>query len=706
MGCNSNPKQKGIRICNYVSMADKTLLNLFDRPTEPVFYPKGDNEVFDIPDEYLTDRFKPLGHSLTDRVGGGAKKIPVKKITLPDISLPLQLDKRANFSLFLPFHRSMAARLIEVFLGMRDLEDFKAAAVQSRDRLNPYLFNYAYSVAIYHRPDTMNLNLPSLAEVFPDKFMDKSLFARARQESSLMDDQREPIEIPVDYTGSDLDHEHRLAYFREDLGINLHHWHWHLVYPHDGPDSVVKKDRRGELFYYMHQQVLARYNMERLCNKLGRVKRFINWREPMEEGYFPKLDSLVASRNWPPRFNNTKLNDVYREIDNTKFDIQDLERWRDRVFAAIHSGTVVDGDGKFVELSESRGIDILGNILESSVLSINRNMYGDIHNLGHVAIALCHDPEGKHLEGFSIMGDTSTAMRDPIFYRWHAFIDDLCQEHKNTLPRYTTQQLGYSGVRVASVEVQTDKLQNKNKLFTFWQQSDVDLSRGLDFAQRGPVLARFTHLQHRPFSYKIMVENTGSARMGTCRIFMAPKFDERGLPMLFRDQKNFFVELDKFTVNLKNGKNTITRKSSESSVTIPFEKTFRNLDSGRPNAGVQLEQFNYCGCGWPQHMLICKGTSEGFACQLFVMISDFNQDKVEDKSGGPRTNQCADAVSYCGIRNKLYPDKRSMGFPFDRQPRAGVDTIQEFLTPNMRIVDVAVHHANTIVRPGVILENN
>lgn len=33
------------------------------------------------------------------------------------------------------------------------------------------------------------------------------------------------------------------------------------------------------------------------------------------------------------------------------------------------------------------------------------------------------------------------------------------------------------------------------------------------------------------------------------RIFMAPKFDERGNPWLFRDQKLMFIELDKFKVN-------------------------------------------------------------------------------------------------------------------------------------------------------------
>lgn len=74
--------------------------------------------------------------------------------------------------------------------------------------------------------------------------------------------QRTPIIIPRDYTATDLEEEHRLAYFREDVGVNLHHWHWHLVYPFSarGPSAraIVAKDRRGELFFYMHQQIIAR----------------------------------------------------------------------------------------------------------------------------------------------------------------------------------------------------------------------------------------------------------------------------------------------------------------------------------------------------------------------------------------------------------------------------------------------------------------
>lgn len=60
---------------------------------------------------------------------------------------------------------------------------------------------------------------------------------------------------------------------------------------------------------------------------------------------------------------------------------------------------------------------------------------------------------------------------------------------------------------------------------------------------------------------------------------------------------------------------------------------------------------------------------------------------------------CNDAYSYCGLKDKLYPDRRSMGYPFDRQPRDGVDTFQQFLTPNMRVQDVVIRHQNRTFRP-------
>ena len=44
-------------------------------------------------------------------------------------------------------------------------------------------------------------------------------------------------------------------------------------------------------------------------------------------------------------------------------------------------------------------------------------------------------------ETFSTIGDPATAMRDPMFYRLHSFVDDMFQEHKSTLPHYDVNRV-------------------------------------------------------------------------------------------------------------------------------------------------------------------------------------------------------------------------------------------------------------------------
>lgn len=94
-------------------------------------------------------------------------------------------------------------------------------------------------------------------------------------------------------------------------------------------------------------------------------------------------------------------------------------------------------------------------------------------------------------------------------------------------------------------------------------------------------------------------------------------------------------------------------------------------------------------------MLIPKGTPEGWQCQLFVMVSNFDDDQVVQDTAGT----CNDAMSYCGIKDRLYPDRRSMGYPFDRLPRNNVNTLQEFLTGNMIVQDCVIKFNNTTRKP-------
>ncbi|XP_013143797.1 PREDICTED: phenoloxidase subunit 1-like [Papilio polytes] len=665
-------------------MADskQNLLLFFDRPREPCFMQKGeDKSTFQIPDNFYPDKYKAVSNTLANRFGADAKSIPVNEIALPNLQLPMELPFSDQFSLFVPKHRKMAGKLIDIFMGMRNVQDLISICSYCQLRINPYMFNYCLSVAILHRPDTKGLNIPTFAETFPDKFMDPKVFRRAREVSTVVTSGvKMPITIPLNYTASPSEPEQRVAYFREDIGINLHHWHWHLVYPFDAADrSVVNKDRRGELFYYMHQQIIARYNTERLCNNLGRVKRFKNFREPIEEGYFPKMDLQVASRSIPPRFENSIIRDLDRPVDQIRIEVSELETWRDRYLEAINNNAILLPNGRQMTLDETKGIDVLGNLMESSVLSPNRVYYGDLHNMGHVFISYCHDPDHRNLEQFGVMGDSATAMRDPIFYRWHAYVDDIFNMYKSKLPAYGDDKLDFPGIRVSSVSIESPA--GANTLATQWEQSTVELSRGLDFTPRGSVLARFTHLQHDEFVYVIDVNNTlGQAATGTVRIFMAPTVDENGAPLPFEDQRRLMIELDKFTQPLNAGTNTIRRRSVESSVTIPYERTFRDQSARPGSAGsAQAAQFDFCGCGWPHHMLIPKGTPQGYPVVLFAMVTNWDEDKIDQDLVGT----CNDAAAYCGIRDRLYPDRRPMGFPFDRPAPAAI--LQDFLKPNMAV---------------------
>lgn len=533
----------------------KAISLLFKRPHEPTFTPKdGGNSILELPASFYPDRYKEAAGSISTRFGTDtiANRIEIPEISEPDFSFANKIRRDGDFNLFNQKHQEIAGQLISLFMRQPNVKAFASVAAYARERLNPYLFQYALYVASQHRQDTKNDPLPSIVSTFPENFINPSKFNELKTEGSVNNVQdRRPVSIPLVFTASESEQEQRLAYFREDIGINMHHWHWHLVYPTRGGDLIVKKDRRGELFYYMHSQIIARYNADRFASGLQAVKRLTDLRAAVPEAYFPKLLRSSHSRTFPPRFENSVLKDVNRPGDSAVSEIGDLERWRDRIYQAIDQGFVETPDRQRVDLDEVRGIDILGDMIEPSELTPNANLYGSLHNTGHDIISFVHDPDNRQLESSGVMGGTATAMRDPIFYRWHAFIDSIFQRHKNRLTPYTDQQLGFSNVTVSNVSVQTRSGVPANTFITYWQLSQVDLNAGLDFAPEGDVFAEFTHLQHAEFTYNFTVNNSGNARRGTCRIFIAPRVNERGAAIPFNERKNYIIELDKWDVPCK-----------------------------------------------------------------------------------------------------------------------------------------------------------
>lgn len=207
-------------------MADAdNLLLLFQKPTEPLFTPKDDGKTqIDVPEAYYTDRYRPLGDEMQTRFGEEAtNKVVLKPLTtFPDLEFASKLTKEGGFSLFNQSHKEMAGKLMQIFLDQPDAATLFSVAAYIKDRVNSYLFQYALSVAVQSRKDTNTITLPSIVNTFPDKFVDPSAFPKAREEATLVSEEnRQHINIPMEFTSSEKEIEQMLAYFREGMLTHL-----------------------------------------------------------------------------------------------------------------------------------------------------------------------------------------------------------------------------------------------------------------------------------------------------------------------------------------------------------------------------------------------------------------------------------------------------------------------------------------------------
>lgn len=71
------------------------------------------------------EKYQPVAQRILSRFGNEASSsVPIKKISIPDLSVPLQLSRHDAFSVFLPSHQKMAAHLTTLFLGKKKLTYF------------------------------------------------------------------------------------------------------------------------------------------------------------------------------------------------------------------------------------------------------------------------------------------------------------------------------------------------------------------------------------------------------------------------------------------------------------------------------------------------------------------------------------------------------------------------------------------------------
>jgi len=120
---------------------------------------------------------------------------------------------------------------------------------------------------------------------------------------------------------------------------------------------------------------------------------------------------------------------------------------------------------------------------------------------------------------------------------------------------------------------------------------------------------------------------------------------------------NLIIITVTFCDKVKVGKTILTRHSTDSALTNSWAK---NLATLRRELGNSPEAPN-CGCGWPHHLLLPRGTPDGMDFDIFVMVTNGDEDAVFEKEHNPFESQCRPSPIYCGIWNRKYPDARPMG---------------------------------------------
>jgi tyrosinase len=613
---------------------------------------------------------------------------------------PTETAPRQGFDFFSTDQMDRAFNLTNRFMALANsiggeagLEAVIEEARKAENSEPLELVKFSLMVFIVHHPQGSRLPIPPLEKRAPEKL------------PLLM---RQIVTLSTTITAS-TDLEAQLDWYREDPLANSHHEHWHIVYPWRGiPDGTGKariQDRQGELFFYMHQQMLARYDTERIALGLPRVKPMSNYTEKLMEGYTFDLPG------YDPRPPGLQLVDIdHKDYKNT---IHELELRRDRLLNAVDIGRFETIEGSNIPVNA----DLLGATIESTKGSVSErsitSFYGNHHGSGHRFLSYINNSDGKKLdpEGnpvVGVMADVAVAICDPIFYRWHKHIDDISfrwQELQqpqdfSDAPKVLIRK-GLNGTRPesqspdiilafteninSSHEANFDGQAYGEKAFG-GENWDKDFSTGeittnelhtmmlkREVEWRDQKLS-IDYLDHREFCYFLRIENLKDEQKEvTVRIFLVAKD--------LAEDRQMWIEMDKFRHTLQSSQRAVIYRPAALSSVIqkPAEKPPKPISKPSDEGDK-----DYCNCGWPYNLLLPRSTQEGMEFFLMVTTTDWEKDRVSSDA------KCG-SMSFCGAKDS-YPDRRPMGYPFDRPfpDRSIMSTIAAPYHLNMAVRDITI----------------
>lgn len=256
------------------------------------------------------------------------------------------LPQGVPFSILESTHQYEAVTFFHLLYSAKTYDTFYKTAVYLRPLLNEQLFVYVLSTAIYHRHDTQDIVVPPMYNVFPSFYFNNEIMTTAQRVNTHW---KQWVEhYPSTYIWEDnvviranetlwpyYNKDSAVEYFTHDPVVAELYSTQHLSYPFWlGQESCpMIKNKRGELIWWWHRQLLARYYMERLSNGLGEIPE-LDWKV-IEEGYASGL-SYWNGIAFPSRPDHFHMDSPWMQEK-----LQEIEEYESRVRSAIDIGFYV-----------------------------------------------------------------------------------------------------------------------------------------------------------------------------------------------------------------------------------------------------------------------------------------------------------------------------------------------------------------------------
>ncbi|KAM3965839.1 arylphorin subunit alpha [Aphomia sociella] len=561
------------------------------------------------------------------------------------------LPKNEIFSEYNIEHRNELKIIYSIMLHAKNFDIFFKTAAWARQNINCGLFIDALYLAILTRPDLSKLSIPAPYELLPNYFIRKDIIMKASsllagEDFTLIGDVKDEGNayiLDANYTANinDDDDESKLAYFREDIGLNSFYFFRKLKNFIWLTNNISYVDNRcGEHMYQSMKQFSARYDLERYSNGLPGLES-LNW-------------SSIVNYYDPMLIYSTGIDFAHKSLSS---DISSM-----------------DGDIEFLQNIE--------NNIENVVTHLEQNGYNKTQIINHLMEIFVTEEKNYETLGrqyisdvltndnrqYSVLDHLMTSLRDPVFWKLNKKIVELIDKSLKVLPTYTRNEIYFPGVEILNIETK--------KMITLFENFQFDVSDSLKSANSNntfQVKINQQRLIHKPFVIKLNISSF-VAQKGLAKIYLGPKM----LPGEFALNKNRFVLLDFLEINLKKGINLITRSSDEMT---GFSGDFISLPSLRKRVedaeygldALPLESVA-SQIGYPNRLILPKGLTDGLPLQLFVFIAPLTKVKSSEL--------------FSNINTEFNTAILSPGYPFD----LSVEDHQLFNLPNAMAKEIVISH--------------